>query len=48
MPSALITGGTGGLGVAVVNAFLADGWRVVVPCEPGDSHERLARRSRPT
>ena len=42
MPSALITGGTGGLGVAVVNAFLADGWRVVVPCEPGDARERLA------
>jgi NAD(P)-dependent dehydrogenase (short-subunit alcohol dehydrogenase family) len=31
MRSALITGGTGGLGVPVVEAFLADGWRVVVP-----------------
>jgi NAD(P)-dependent dehydrogenase (short-subunit alcohol dehydrogenase family) len=41
MPSALITGGTGGLGVAVVEAFLRDGWRVVVPCEPGDGRERL-------
>jgi len=29
--SALITGGTGGLGTAVVERFLADGWRVVVP-----------------
>ena len=29
--TALITGGTGGLGTAVVGRFLADGWRVVVP-----------------
>lgn len=29
--TALITGGTGGLGSAVVERFLADGWRVVVP-----------------
>jgi len=29
--TALITGGTGGLGRAVVAAFAADGWRVVVP-----------------
>jgi len=29
--SALITGGTGGLGTGVVDAFLAAGWRVVVP-----------------
>jgi NAD(P)-dependent dehydrogenase (short-subunit alcohol dehydrogenase family) len=29
--TALITGGTGGLGSAVVRAFLQDGWRVVVP-----------------
>jgi NAD(P)-dependent dehydrogenase (short-subunit alcohol dehydrogenase family) len=29
--TALITGGTGGLGVSVVEEFLADGWRVVVP-----------------
>src|SRR5215210_6461939 len=28
--TALITGGTGGLGRAVVAAFVADGWRVVV------------------
>jgi NAD(P)-dependent dehydrogenase (short-subunit alcohol dehydrogenase family) len=30
MPTALITGGTGGLGVAVVEAFKTAGWRVVV------------------
>jgi NAD(P)-dependent dehydrogenase (short-subunit alcohol dehydrogenase family) len=29
--TALITGGTGGLGTAVVERFLADGWRAVVP-----------------
>src|SRR5215203_253114 len=29
--TALITGGTGGLGRAVVRTFVADGWRVVVP-----------------
>ena len=29
--SVLITGGTGGLGAAVVQRFLEDGWRVVVP-----------------
>lgn len=27
----VVTGGTGGLGAAVTGAFLADGWRVVVP-----------------
>jgi len=31
----LITGGTGGLGGAVTSAFVADGWRVVVPTFPG-------------
>src|SRR5687767_12990728 len=29
--TALITGGTGGLGTAVVRTFLDRGWRVVVP-----------------
>jgi NAD(P)-dependent dehydrogenase (short-subunit alcohol dehydrogenase family) len=29
--SAIVTGGTGGLGSAVVARLLADGWRVVVP-----------------
>jgi NAD(P)-dependent dehydrogenase (short-subunit alcohol dehydrogenase family) len=33
--SALITGGAGGLGAAVVTAFVADGWRVVAPARPG-------------
>jgi NAD(P)-dependent dehydrogenase (short-subunit alcohol dehydrogenase family) len=32
--TALVTGGTGGLGAAVTDAFLADGWRVVVPTRP--------------
>ncbi|MDX6680678.1 MAG: hypothetical protein QOG94_717 [Solirubrobacteraceae bacterium] len=45
--SALITGGTGGLGSAVTRAFLDGGWRVVVPVhgDPAASglpaHERL-------
>ncbi len=29
--SAIVTGGSGGLGVAVVEELLAAGWRVVVP-----------------
>ena len=29
--SAIVTGGSGGLGVAVVDELLAAGWRVVVP-----------------
>jgi NAD(P)-dependent dehydrogenase (short-subunit alcohol dehydrogenase family) len=41
MSTALITGGTGGLGVAVVEAFVADGWRVVVPDILPGPHERL-------
>ncbi|MET4609216.1 NAD(P)-dependent dehydrogenase (short-subunit alcohol dehydrogenase family) [Rhodococcus sp. PvR044] len=45
--SVLLTGGTGGLGVAVTKRLLADGWRVVVPwitekeLERLDSHPRL-------
>jgi NAD(P)-dependent dehydrogenase (short-subunit alcohol dehydrogenase family) len=39
--TALITGGTGGLGVAVVAAFLEHGWRVVVPDILAGPHERL-------
>jgi NAD(P)-dependent dehydrogenase (short-subunit alcohol dehydrogenase family) len=39
--TALITGGTGGLGVAVVQAFLDHGWRVVVPDILAGPHERL-------
>jgi NAD(P)-dependent dehydrogenase (short-subunit alcohol dehydrogenase family) len=41
MATALITGGTGGLGVSVVEAFLADGWRVVVPDILPGPHDRL-------
>jgi NAD(P)-dependent dehydrogenase (short-subunit alcohol dehydrogenase family) len=41
VPTALITGGTGGLGVAVVEAFLEHGWRVVVPDILAGPHERL-------
>lgn len=33
--TALITGGTGGLGGAVTGVFLEAGWRVVVPVRPG-------------
>ncbi len=45
--SALITGGTGGLGSAVVGSFLEAGWRVVVPwvveaeLERVEQHDRL-------
>jgi NAD(P)-dependent dehydrogenase (short-subunit alcohol dehydrogenase family) len=45
--SALITGGTGGLGAAITRAFLDAGWRVVVPLydeaerERAPAHERL-------
>jgi NAD(P)-dependent dehydrogenase (short-subunit alcohol dehydrogenase family) len=42
--SALISGGTGGLGVAVVEAFLAAGWRVVVPWVAERELERLPPR----
>jgi NAD(P)-dependent dehydrogenase (short-subunit alcohol dehydrogenase family) len=42
--SALITGGTGGLGTAVVDAFLADGWRVVVPWIYESELERVSER----
>jgi NAD(P)-dependent dehydrogenase (short-subunit alcohol dehydrogenase family) len=41
MPTALITGGTGGLGISVVEEFLANGWRVVVPDVRAGSRERL-------
>jgi NAD(P)-dependent dehydrogenase (short-subunit alcohol dehydrogenase family) len=42
--TALITGGTGGLGTAVVERFLADGWRVVVPWISEKELERLPAR----
>jgi NAD(P)-dependent dehydrogenase (short-subunit alcohol dehydrogenase family) len=42
----LITGGTGGLGSAVTAAFLADGWRVVVPWVAESELGRLAPHDR--
>jgi NAD(P)-dependent dehydrogenase (short-subunit alcohol dehydrogenase family) len=39
--SALITGGTGGLGAAVTRAFLDGGWRVVVPVFDEAERERV-------
>src|SRR3954447_22915966 len=39
--TAIVTGGTGGLGSAVVETFLADGWRVVVPWIAEKELERL-------
>src|SRR5919197_228978 len=42
--TALITGGTGGLGDAVAEAFHADGWRVVVPWVAERELERLPAR----
>lgn len=40
-----MTGGTGGLGTAVVNRFLDDGWRVVVPWVAERELERVERRA---
>ncbi|MFC9689952.1 SDR family NAD(P)-dependent oxidoreductase [Kribbella sp. NPDC056951] len=37
----VVAGGTGGLGRAVVEGFLASGWRVVVPGRSEESLERL-------
>lgn len=44
--SALITGGTGGLGAAVTRAFLDGGWRVVVPVFAEHERERLPEHAR--
>ncbi len=44
--SALITGGTGGLGAAVTRAFLDGGWRVVVPVFAERERERLPAHER--
>jgi NAD(P)-dependent dehydrogenase (short-subunit alcohol dehydrogenase family) len=44
--SALITGGTGGLGAAVTRAFLDGGWRVVVPVFAEAERERLPAHER--
>jgi NAD(P)-dependent dehydrogenase (short-subunit alcohol dehydrogenase family) len=42
--SALVTGGTGGLGFAVVRRLLDDGWRVVVPWVVEQELERMQER----
>jgi NAD(P)-dependent dehydrogenase (short-subunit alcohol dehydrogenase family) len=42
--TAIITGGTGGLGCAVVTRLLDDGWRVVVPLVVERELERLEAR----
>jgi NAD(P)-dependent dehydrogenase (short-subunit alcohol dehydrogenase family) len=42
--TAIVTGGTGGLGTAVTDALLDDGWRVVVPWVAERELERVARR----
>lgn len=44
--TALITGGSGGLGAAVVDTFLRRGWRVVVPWILQLELERLGERER--
>lgn len=47
MATALITGGTGGLGASVVAAFLRDEWRVVVPVYAPGELERLPEGAEP-
>jgi NAD(P)-dependent dehydrogenase (short-subunit alcohol dehydrogenase family) len=42
--SAIVTGGTGGLGAAVVGRLLDDGWRVVVPWVVEAELERVQER----
>jgi len=42
----LVTGGTGGLGSAVTEVFLAHGWRVVVPHRPRRDLDRPEERER--
>ena len=42
--SAIVTGGTGGLGSAVVARLLHDGWRVVVPWVAEQELQRVASR----
>src|SRR5512142_1869044 len=42
--TAIVTGGTGGLGAAVVERLLDDGWRVVVPWIVERELDRLPER----
>jgi NAD(P)-dependent dehydrogenase (short-subunit alcohol dehydrogenase family) len=42
--TAIVTGGTGGLGVAVTSRLLGDGWRVIVPWVAERELERVQRR----
>jgi NAD(P)-dependent dehydrogenase (short-subunit alcohol dehydrogenase family) len=42
--TAIVTGGTGGLGAAVVKRLLAEGWRAVVPWVVEEELERLPPR----
>ena len=42
--TAIVTGGTGGLGSAVVTRLLDDGWRVVVPWIVERELERVEQR----
>ncbi|HET9102999.1 MAG TPA: SDR family NAD(P)-dependent oxidoreductase [Solirubrobacteraceae bacterium] len=44
--TAVITGGTGGLGAAVTTRLLADGWHVVVPWVHEHELERVERQER--
>jgi NAD(P)-dependent dehydrogenase (short-subunit alcohol dehydrogenase family) len=44
--TAIVTGGTGGLGSAVVSCLLDDGWRVVVPWIVEAELERVERRDK--
>jgi NAD(P)-dependent dehydrogenase (short-subunit alcohol dehydrogenase family) len=44
MRTALVTGGTGGLGAAVTATLLAEGWRVVVPWIAERELERVPER----
>jgi len=42
--TAIVTGGTGGLGAAVVSRLLDDGWRVAVPWIAEEELERVQQR----
>jgi NAD(P)-dependent dehydrogenase (short-subunit alcohol dehydrogenase family) len=44
--TAIVTGGTGGLGAGVVNRLLDDGWRIVVPWIVEHELERIELRER--